>query len=182
VWPGKLLVICQLDLEMALINTGKVPQNVELEHFKNHSGRNEWRDVPGLMTIGRTEPGVREVERQARALFGVDISEIEPDVRGALHWPIAAGYIRLRGGTSVAVQSSKHPDPHVHEMWEQICVAELMQAHGRGRGGDRTAANPLEIVILTNVPLPIAQPRRPRQRRCTCGGLRKSQFPNGTVK
>jgi putative DNA primase/helicase len=155
VWPRRLLVICQKDLEIALINTGRVPQNVELEHFKNHSGQNQWRDVSGLITVGRTEPGVREVERQARALFGVDIGEIEPDMNGTVQWPLAAGHIRLRDGTSVAVQSSRHPDPHVHEMWEQICVAELMQALGRGRGNERTEANPLEIIVLTNVPLPI---------------------------
>jgi putative DNA primase/helicase len=155
VWPGKLLVICQLDLEMALINAGKVPQNVELQHFKNHSGENKWRDVPGLMTIGRTEPGVREVERIARALFGVDISEIEPDTRGVAMWPVADGRIMLRNGTSVAVESSRHPDPHVDEIRQQICEAELMQAIGRGRGDDRTEANPLQIDILTNVPLPL---------------------------
>jgi putative DNA primase/helicase len=155
VWPGKLLVICQLDLEMALINTRKVPQNVELQHFKNHSGENKWRDVPGLMTIGRTEPGVREVERIARALFGVDIAEIEPNVSGSVMWPAADGRINLRDGTSVAVQSSRHPDPHVDEIRQQICEAELMQAIGRGRGDDRTEANPLQIDILTNVPLPL---------------------------
>jgi putative DNA primase/helicase len=155
VWPGKLLVICQLDLEMALINTRKVPQNVELQHFKNHSGENKWRDVPGLMTIGRTEPGVREVERIARALFGVDIAEIEPDTRGVAMWPVADGRIMLRNGTSVAVESSRHPDPHVDEARQQICEAELMQAIGRGRGDDRTEDNQLQIDILTNVPLPI---------------------------
>jgi putative DNA primase/helicase len=155
VWPGKLLVICQEALELALINTKKLPKNVDLQHFKNHSGQNQWRDVPGLITIGRTEPGVREVERQARALFGVDISEIEPDMNGAVRWPLAEGYIRLRYDTSVAIQNSRHPDPHVDEMWQQICVAELMQALGRGRGDERTAANPLEVIILTNIPLPI---------------------------
>jgi putative DNA primase/helicase len=140
---------------MALINTRKVPQNVELQHFKNHSGENKWRDVPGLMTIGRTEPGVREVERIARALFGVDIAEIEPNVSGSVMWPAADGRINLRDGTSVAVQSSRHPDPHVDEIRQQICEAELMQAIGRGRGDDRTEANPLQIDILTNVPLPL---------------------------
>lgn len=154
-WPGKLLVICQLDLEMALINAGGVPQNVDLQHFRNHSGQNQWRDVPGLMTIGRTEPSVREVERIARALFSVDISEIEPSLSGAVMWPVADGRITLRDGTSVAVQCSRHPDPHVDEVRQQICEAELMQAIGRGRGGDRTEENPLQVDILTNVPLPL---------------------------
>jgi putative DNA primase/helicase len=154
-WPGKLLVICQKDLEKALIDTGKVPQNVELQHFKNHAGQNDWRDVPGLAVIGRTEPGVREVERIARALFGADIAEIEPNDKGAPRWPLADGHIRLRDGTSVIVKSSHHPDPHVDEMWQQICVAELMQAIGRGRGDDRTEDDPLQVIILTNVPLPL---------------------------
>jgi putative DNA primase/helicase len=155
VWPGKLLVVCQLDLEVALINAGKVPANVELHHFKNISGKNDWSNVPGLMTIGRTEPGVRDVERIARALFDVDIAEVELDMAGAINWPLAEGYISLRDRTSVAVQCSRHPDPHVEEVRRQICEAELMQAIGRGRGGNREADSPLQIDILTNVPLPL---------------------------
>jgi hypothetical protein len=132
-----------------------VPKNVELQHFKNHSGQNDWRDVPGLVTIGRTEPGVREVERIARALFGVDITEVEQPLTGAAMWPVADGRIYLRDGTNVTVQCSRHSDPHVEETRQQICEAEQMQALGRGRAGDRTAENPLHIDILTNVPLPI---------------------------
>jgi putative DNA primase/helicase len=155
VWPGKLLIVCQLDLETALINAGKVPANVELHHFKNISGKDGWGNVPGVMTIGRTEPSVQDVERKARALFNADIAEVDPDVTGTTNWPLGQGYIRLRDGTSVAVQCSRHPDPHVEEVRWQICEAELLQAIGRGRGGNRDADNPLQIDILTSVPLPL---------------------------
>jgi hypothetical protein len=159
--PGKLLAIGHKGLEEALLDTagkGKTPEmqpNVELEHFKNHAGRNDWRAVRVLITIGRTEPGVRALERRARALFGVDIIEIEPDERGVPRWPVATRYIKLRNGTSVPVECSMHPDPQVEVVRWQACEAELLQATGRGRGDERTADKPLLIIILTNVPLPI---------------------------
>jgi putative DNA primase/helicase len=162
IWPGETLVICQQAMETALMDIDKLPQRtdkvtqlVDLEHFNNHKGRNDWRDARGLITVGRTEPGVRDVERRGRALFGVDISEIEPDASGVPLWPLADERINLRDGTSVVVQISRHPDPHVHAVWQQICQAELIQAIGRGRGADRTEANPLLILIMGSVPLPI---------------------------
>jgi hypothetical protein len=141
---------------MALINSGRLPSNVELQHFKNHSGRNAWANVAALTTIGRTEPGPQDVERTARALFGVDITEVEPNTHGAVQWPVGEGHIQLRDGTRVAVERSRHPDPHVEEVRWQMCEAELIQATGRGRPGSRSADNPLAITILTSVPLPIA--------------------------
>ena len=36
-----------------------------------------------------------------------------------------------------------------------ICEGELIQAMGRGRGVNRTAATPLEIDLLTDVVLPV---------------------------
>ena len=47
------------------------------------------------------------------------------------------------------------PDPRAEEVRWAICEAQLVQAIGRGRGVNRTDANPLLIDILTNVVLPI---------------------------
>jgi hypothetical protein len=37
----------------------------------------------------------------------------------------------------------------------QVCEGELLQIIGRGRGVNRTAANPLAVLVLTDIPLPL---------------------------
>ena len=48
-----------------------------------------------------------------------------------------------------------HPDPTAEAIRWSICEAELIQAMGRGRGVNRTAENPLQIDLLTDVVLPV---------------------------
>jgi putative DNA primase/helicase len=153
--PGRMLVICQLGLEQLLLDTHALPHNVDLAHFAAVAGENRWRDVALLMVIGRTEPTPRDVERIARPLFGVVVAELNPDVRGAVRWPLAKRGIRMRNGRGVEVQGSYHPDSLAEEIRWQICEAQLVQAIGRGRGASRTASDPLQIDILTNVVLPL---------------------------
>jgi hypothetical protein len=50
----------------------------------------------------------------------------------------------------------RHPDPFVEAVRFAICEGEVLQAVGRGRGVRRTTKMPLEVLILTNVPVPIA--------------------------
>ncbi|MCJ2045567.1 hypothetical protein MKK58_13640, partial [Methylobacterium sp. J-078] len=58
-----------------------------------------------------------------------------------------------------------HPDPVADACRWQICEGELMQAIGRARGVNRTAADPLAIDIIANVVLPltvdVAEPWNP---------------------
>jgi putative DNA primase/helicase len=149
VYPGKAVVICQKDLER-LLGEGAIPDNVELAHFNNVTGLNTWSKVALLIVIGRTEPDVQQVERITRALFGCAISEVEDG-----RWPRINRRIRLADGTATVVQNNYHPDPKAEAIRWAICVAELIQGIGRGRGIRRRADNPLQIDILTNVALPI---------------------------
>jgi putative DNA primase/helicase len=153
--PGRMLVICQLGLETALEATHALPSNVELAHFGNVSGENRWSDVTALMVIGRTEPAVWDVERTARALFGVVVDAFEPDDKGLVRWPTVTRGLRMRDGSGVAVENSQHPDWRVEEVRWQICEAQLIQAIGRGRGIKRTAADPLLVDVITNICLPL---------------------------
>ena len=61
----------------------------------------------------------------------------------------------MRDGTGRKVEGNQHPDPRAEAVRWAICEAELIQAIGRGRGVNRSADNPLQIDILTNVCLPI---------------------------
>ena len=81
--------------------------------------------------------------------------EIPPDEKGNVRYPRVARGIRMRDGTGRRVEGNQHPDPRAEAVRWAICEAELIQAIGRGRGVNRTADNPLQIDILTNVCLPI---------------------------
>ena len=63
--------------------------------------------------------------------------------------------IRLQGGRTHAVPGEVHADPTAEAIRWSICEAELIQAIGRGRGVNRTAENPLQIDLLTDVVLPV---------------------------
>ena len=63
--------------------------------------------------------------------------------------------IRLAGGRTHAVPGEVHADPTAEAIRWSICEAELIQAMGRGRGVNRTAENPLQIDLLTDVVLPV---------------------------
>ena len=152
--PGKVLVICQLGLEAALL-AGELPANVDVQHFNNVTGQNAWSDVALVIVIGRTEPAPTTVERTARALFGEEITEIAPDDKGAVRYPLVQRGIRMRDGTGRAVPGPMHPDERAEAVRWAISEAGLVQAIGRGRGVNRTAANPLQIDVLTNIVLPI---------------------------
>ncbi|HEX2152021.1 MAG TPA: hypothetical protein VHG31_08500, partial [Stellaceae bacterium] len=164
VWPGKVLVVCQLGLEKAL-KAGAVPSNVAVAHLNAITGLNSWSDVAALIVIGRTEPSPRSVERISRVLFsavpvkatpyGAVPVEVAPDDKGDVRYPVITRGIRTRDGSGRCVEGSQHPDAQAEAVRWAICEAELIQAIGRGRGVNRTAANPLQIDILTNVCLPI---------------------------
>jgi len=63
--------------------------------------------------------------------------------------------VRQRNGRAVAVDGSCHPDPRAEAVRWAICEAGLIQSIGQGRAVNRTAANPLQIDVLTKVVLPI---------------------------
>jgi putative DNA primase/helicase len=63
--------------------------------------------------------------------------------------------IRLAGGGTHAVPGEVHADLTAEAIRWSICEAELIQAMGRGRGVNRTAENPLQIDLLTDVVLPV---------------------------
>lgn len=63
--------------------------------------------------------------------------------------------IRLEGGRTHPLPGERHPDVTAEAICWSICEAELIQAIGRGRGVNRTAATVLAVDLLTDVVLPI---------------------------
>jgi len=62
--------------------------------------------------------------------------------------------LHARDGGMVSVEADRHPDPLAEAVRASIAEAELLQAVGRCRGLNRSAEDPVEVVLLGNVPLP----------------------------
>ena len=57
----------------------------------------------------------------------------------------------LDDGETVPAELNCHPDPVAESIRWQICEGEIVQIIGRGRGINRTAKNPLDVIVMTDV-------------------------------
>jgi putative DNA primase/helicase len=143
----KTLVIAQ-KTEAAWLRAQGLAAGISVEHFNNVSGLDGYKDVGLLITVGRTMPDVFAVEADAGALTGLDPLKTPQPEKGLRWYERVIRSIRLKGGAGQGVECDKHPDPVAEAIRWQICEGELLQAIGRGRGVNRTAATPLVIDIL----------------------------------
>ena len=151
--PPDLLIIAQKAAVDALRAAG-LPRNVQAAHFNALSGIDRWRGVAGLMVLGRTLPAPSTVEALAAA-----VTNCPPLAsRGDVTWwyEQEERRIALADGGVHTVPGATHADPTAEAIRWTICEGELIQAIGRGRGVNRTAATPLEVDLLTDVVLPVA--------------------------
>lgn len=144
--PGRTLVITYLDIEAAFAD---IP-GVEVAHFNAIAGLDAWRDAALLIVIGRPLPRDSDLEPMCGAHFG----EVPT---GGYHW-VPRG-IRLGDGSSRTVRVIAHEDEKAELLRGAICDDELIQAIGRGRGVNRTAADPLEVHLLADVAPPLVYDR-----------------------
>ncbi|WP_342111624.1 hypothetical protein [Methylobacterium sp. SI9] len=128
-----------------------LPKGISVEHFNAVAGLDQYRDVRGLMVIGRTVPSPAAVEALAGAITGHEPALVG---RGEWYGKVVRG-IRTSTGTGVGMECDAHPDTVAEACRWQICEGELLQAVGRARGVNRTAETPLAIDVLANVCLPL---------------------------
>lgn len=106
-----------------------------------------------MVVLGRTLPAPRTVELIAMALTG---RVPAPNPEDAGWWyPMVERRVRLAGDRTAPLAMEEHADPIAEAVRWCICEGELIQAMGRGRGVNRSAATPLEIDLLTDVVLPV---------------------------
>jgi putative DNA primase/helicase len=148
--PGgaDVLVVLPKALEDAL--RGKLPANVGTLHFGKLRGQDQYRGVAALAVVSRPLPPPNAVEDTAEILFGRDVTRLPP----GRFYDKKPGVRTMANGTGLSADMTFHPDPDVEAVRWAACEAELIQAIGRGRGVRRTAADPLDVFVLTNVPLP----------------------------
>ena len=152
---GRVLVVVQKAVEDYWRQAGPIPGNVELAHHNNVAGRDEWGPQPGkpgvdlTIIVGRTQPRPGDVERIAEALTGKAVST------RCSRYDRQDAAIQIADGTAMSAHADRHPDPLAEAIRWQICEGELIQIIGRPRGVMRTSANPTEVLLLTDRPLPI---------------------------
>lgn len=130
--------------------------------FGNTRGKDQWKNTAGLVVAGRIEPSPQALEQMARSIWFASeepLAFLEPDQEGRLMLPKCQHSTTAKNGQTATVAVSYHPDRRADRVLRQVREAELMQAIARVRPIHRGADNPCQIVILTNVPLPI-QPDR----------------------
>jgi hypothetical protein len=142
-------------IEAALPSVGPLPVNVELAHHNDVAGKDGWGAGPdragvgALIVVGRTAPSPAAVEGLAEALIGEAIPPL-------LGWYAKADSAReLAGGIMEAAESDRHPHPIAEAVRWQIAEGELVQIIGRARGINRTAADPVDVLVMVNAPLPL---------------------------
>jgi putative DNA primase/helicase len=130
-----------------------LPPRVDAVHFNGLSGLDRWGGVGCLIILGRTLPAPMTVEALSAALTGQ--TPLAASKGDGWWYGTQERRIRLAGGRTHVVPGEVHADPTAEAIRWSICEAELIQAMGRGRGVNRTAENPLQIDLLTNVVLPV---------------------------
>jgi len=149
---GEVLVILQLAVKDALLDLGPLPPNVVTAHHNSVAGRDEWKHVAAEIIVGRTQPKPSAVERIAEALTGRAVENPIPDGE----WYLRVDAVReMADGTSLLDETDRHPDPLCEAVRWQIAEGQIVQAVGRTRGVWRTADNPCDVWVLTDLVLPL---------------------------
>lgn len=149
----EVLVVAQMSITEKLEELG-LPSNVSTAHFNALRGLDGWKNVDLLIVIGRAEPPPGELELVAEAVFQQRIEAL----RDGEYYPRRSVGLceRSSANETHAVHVSCHPDPRVEAFRKRAVDNELIQAVGRGRGALRTEANPLRVVLVNEVPIPLA--------------------------
>ncbi|MFZ3585084.1 hypothetical protein ACOI1H_23545, partial [Loktanella sp. DJP18] len=147
---------------MAVIEALGTMKGVETLHFNALSGVDRYKDARLIIQIGRTQPAPCDVEARAELILGDGIDRLpgwydKTPAALTLADGTAGPQVQSLGGKGQepVFGADQHPHPMAEAIRWTICEGELLQTVGRGRGVNRTADRPLQIDILTSVPLPL---------------------------
>lgn len=144
-----VLVVAQKAVREALPAFGSMAPCIDLAHHNAVAGRDQWRNVRALVVVGRTQPAPASVERLAEALTGGAVEHVEG-------WYARGDGVRHTAATeAVTIEADRHPDPVCEAIRWQVCEGQLVQIIGRVRGVNRTEADPVDVLVLTDAPLPL---------------------------
>ena len=127
-----------------------LPGNVITGHFNATRGSNNWEEVGALFVAGRPQPSEADVELIAEAIHFKGETEIRSSKYGTVN-----RHYRVADVGKAPCEAVGHPDPLVEAVRWQICEAEVLQSVARARPIRRSAETHVEIIIGTNVALPL---------------------------
>jgi hypothetical protein len=143
--PTKILLACSKTVEAKLQQFG-LPDKCETIHYGAVTGSNKYSDVPCIIVVGRIELPIIQAELQAALL------DERPLDMPAKNYPQRQVIVKDQ-----TLPAYYHPDPLTEEIRRHWNEGQILQAIGRGRAIRRRVRNPLDVFLLTNVPLPIEE-------------------------
>jgi hypothetical protein len=161
---GKTLVVTNKPVRCALTGEDEhssLPisasyRGADVAHFGNLRGSNEFERHEIVIILGRDEPGVRDAERRAMAIWydtKEPIRRIGPDLKGRYNYLSRTRRYLMSDGRIKSESVSVHPDPRVQAVVEQAREAEMLQAIDRLRLIHATKRK--TVYILCSIPLDI---------------------------
>ncbi len=154
------LIVCNLKVRRRLTGESAIGrpktstfwEGAFITHFSALRGSDKFKHFDWAIFLGRQQPGPREIERYARAIWGDSPEPIE----FVDNYVKERRYLTRRDGARVAVDVRVHPDRRAQRVLEQVREGETSQGLDRLRlvHRKRTA----EIFIISNVPVPGIQP------------------------
>jgi hypothetical protein len=161
---GKTLVVTNKPVRCALTGEdahGSLPisapyRGADIAHFGNLRGSNAFEQHDIVIILGRDEPGVRDAERRAMAIWydtKEPIRRIGPDLKGRYNYLSRMRRYVFSDGRTKSGSVSVHPDPRVQAVVEQGREAEMLQAIDRLRLIHTEKRK--TVYILCSVPLDI---------------------------
>lgn len=127
-----------------------VPSFMRLAHFGALRGLDQFRDVAGVVVLGRSMPPPDAVERLAGVLTG---EAVEPDRGESNYYRFTTATLADAAGRLATVDVERHRDLLADALRAAVADDELLQAIGRARAVQRH--EPVEVVVLGNSPLPV---------------------------
>ncbi len=123
--------------------------SLELRHYGDLAGEDRYRGVRAIVLISWPLPPSADLEREVGAATG-----LMPRVLPGRGWAMVDGALRMRDGTGRRVTRPLHVDPQVEAARWRKTEGEMLQALGRARWSRRTETSPLDVLMLSPVPLP----------------------------
>lgn len=145
-YPGQRVVVVVPAATEKVWREGPIPSWLTVLHHGAITGLDNYGKVRAVYVVGRPLPPSSAVEAMAGAITGV-----EPAMKG---YRETKRELVCVDGSGVVVTAWEHPDPLCEAIRRQITEAGIIQAAGRGRGTNRTAETPLDLILWSDVAVP----------------------------
>ena len=133
---------------------------LHLAHHGDITGSNAWQEVVTVIIVGRPATNRLAGERQAEVIAG-RACDVVADGEDSW-WPTAPAAMRMADSTGRAIEKQpRHPDPLVEAVRWSTTEGAVLQAGGRARGVRRGPEQPVRMVVLAALALPLTVAEAP---------------------